>query len=263
MNKLITFKNENFADLIKEYKYEFSPGDIVAGTVINVEKEGILVDIGTLRLAYLPEPGFSIKPGSNRQKQAFFQANEIHEFIIIAKHKSSQQFILALKKLEKIRGWQRLRQLANEDLVINGYPLKLNSGGAIVYVEGIKGFIPNSHMPSFIQKEALISQIWPLKILEINKVQNQLILSYKNALIDKIQKKFKRGDTILGTIYRIKPYGLLIDIESVMGLLHISEISGLSDNSLYDLFQINQNIEVKLLYIDSQDGKVMLSTKGV
>lgn len=263
MDKPKILTENNFTELAKQYQYTFSPGDIVAGIIYNIEKKGILVDIGTFKLAYLPEQKILSKMPNNNKSLGPLQVNEIHEFLIVAENKVTQQVILSLKKLHQIRGWQRIKQLANEDLIINASPVKINNGGMIVYIEGIKGFIPNSHIPAYLQKYGLLHQTLPLKILEINKAEKQLILSYKNVLIRQLKKNFKIGDSLLGRIKTIKSYGLLIDIKGIIGLLHISEIKNLKDKNLNRIFKINQSIEVTCLHINSKDGKLMLSTKRI
>nr|WDA98810.1 ribosomal protein S1-like protein [Sciadococcus taiwanensis] len=263
MNRPIIFTDNNLTKLVKQYKYKFTPGDIVAGTIFNIEKKGTLVDIGTTKLAYMPEKKIFTRLGAKNKSLTSLQINEVHEFHIVAENRNIEQYILSIKKIQQIRGWQRIKQLANENLIIHAQPVKINKGGMIVYIEGIKGFIPNSHMPAYTKKNTLLSKVLPLKILEISQLEKKFILSCKNALICQLRKHLKKGNSLLGRIKKIKSYGLLIEVQGVIGLLHISEIKDFSSLSLTQRFQINQSIEVYFLHIDSKEGKLLLSTKKV
>lgn len=263
MNKPIVFTDNHLTKLINQYKYQFSSGDIVGGTIFSVEKEGVLVDIGTLKLAYLPKQEISIESRSGKEDLVLLRTDEIHEFIIVATYHFSQQFILSIRKLQSLRSWQRIIQMSEEDLIVYGKAIKNNSGGMVFDVEKVSGFVPNSHIPKFTKKQALLTKVLPLKILEVNRESSQLILSYKNALNNSAVKDFTTGNIVYGKIKSIRSYGLLIEVSGITGLLHTSEMKENEKTSFDYLYKIGEELKVKVLHVSTKEKKMMFSTKDI
>jgi small subunit ribosomal protein S1 len=102
--------------------------------------------------------------------------------------------------------------------------LTVNRGGVVVNVEGLPGFMPFSQMSKGYVVEELVDKEIPFKILEANEEQMRLILSNKKAVAEN-QSSYTIGSVVEGTVQSVKPYGAFIDIGTVVGLLHISQIS--------------------------------------
>ncbi len=146
---LKNFTHQDFASVLDKYKYKLSVGDITAGTIFSKEKQGFLVDIGEDVAAYLPKNEISL---SKYKRTAPF-VNNSREFFILAYNKKANQLILSVKRLEYIRGWERIKQIKREDATIKIHIDKINKGGLIVALEGIQGFIPNSHIANIQEKK--------------------------------------------------------------------------------------------------------------
>ena len=252
------FTHKDFASLLNRYKYKLNIGDITAGTIFSKEKKGFLVDIGEPIVAYLPIDEISIRKNYTNAPII----NNSREFFILAYNKISQQLIVSIKRLEYIRGWQRIKQIKNEDITISLMIEKINKGGLITYIEGIQGFIPNSHLTNFQIKSSLIHKRIKCKILFINEKNNTIIFSNKRANLKELLSKIYIGQIIQGTITKIQTYGIFINIYGFIALLHISEIGSdhLNNNKL---FYVGNTIEVRIIHIDTQQGRLSVSRRNI
>lgn len=255
-NRLFTHKD--FASLLNRYKYKLNIGDITAGTIFSQEKKGFLVDIGEPLVAYLPIDEISI----NKRITTTPIINNSREFFILAYNKTSQQLIVSIKRLEYIRGWQRIKQIKNEDITSNLYIEKINKGGLITNIEGIQGFIPNSHITNIKLKASLINQKIKCQILFINEKTNTIIFSNKRASLKELLSTIYIGQIIHGTITRIQKYGIFININGFIALLHISEIGKDNLNNI-KLFHIGNIIQVQIIHIDTQQGRLSVSRRNI
>lgn len=259
----ISFSNKNFANVLDQYNYNLNPGDIVAGTIFNQEKEGLLVDIGTTIAGYLPNSEISLKNIKTNNKKINTLINQTREFFILAKNHKSQQLLLSIKRLSYIRAWQRIKQLEQEDTIIKIPINNINKGGIVVYLEGLTGFIPNSHMVNQKNQILKINTNIECQILLVNEKKNQIILSNKRAILTRNYHQIKLGAIIDGKIIQIKEYGLLINIHGMHALLHISEISNEHINNIYSMFKIGQTIRAKIIHLDFQQGRISMSTRNI
>ncbi|TAG19396.1 MAG: S1 RNA-binding domain-containing protein [Oscillatoriales cyanobacterium] len=225
--KDIGFTHEDFAALLDKYDYHFSPGDVVAGTVFSIEPRGALIDIGAKTAAYIPIQEMSINRVESPEE--VLQSNETREFFILTDENEDGQLTLSIRRIEYMRAWERVRQLQAEDATVRSQVFATNRGGALVRIEGLRGFIPGSHISTRKPKEELVAEELPLKFLEVDE--------------------------------DIKPYGAFIDIGGVSGLLHISEISHDHIDTPHSVFNVNDEVKVMIIDLDAERGRISLSTK--
>ncbi|MBD1905485.1 S1 RNA-binding domain-containing protein [Funiculus sociatus GB2-A5] len=255
----IGFSHEDFAALLDKYDYHFNPGDIVAGTVFSLEPRGALIDIGAKTAAYIPIQEMSI----NRvdAPEEVLQSNETREFFILTDENEDGQLTLSIRRIEYMRAWERVRQLQTEDATVRSLVFATNRGGALVRIEGLRGFIPGSHISTRKPKEDLVGEELPLKFLEVDEDRNRLVLSHRRALVERKMNRLEVGEVVIGAVRGIKPYGAFIDIGGVSGLLHISEISHDHIDTPHSVFNVNDEVKVMIIDLDAERGRISLSTK--
>ena len=258
-NQDIGFTHEDFAALLDKYDYHFSPGDTVPGTVFSMEPRGALIDIGAKTAAYIPVQEMSINRVDNPDE--VLQPNETREFFILTDENEDGQLTLSIRRIEYMRAWERVRQLQTEDATVRSEVFATNRGGALVRIEGLRGFIPGSHISTRQPKEDLVAQELPLKFLEVDEERNRLVLSHRRALVERKMSGLKVGEVVVGSVRGIKPYGAFIDIGGVSGLLHISEISHDHIDTPHSVFNINDELKVMIIDLDAEKGRISLSTK--
>ena len=255
----VGFTFEGFAALRDTYHYDFRPGDIVVGRVLNLEPRGALVDIGAKTAAYLPIQEMSINQVDSPDE--VLQSHETREFFILTDENEDGQLTLSIRRIEYIRAWERVRQLQAEDATVRACIFATNRGGALVRIEGLRGFIPGSHISTRKSKEDLLGEELPLKFLEVDEVRNRLVLSHRRALVERKVSCLEVGEVVTGLVRGIKPYGVFIDIGGVSGLLHISEISHDHLDTPHSVFNVNDEVKVMIVDLDVERGRISLSSK--
>ncbi|MGK7921554.1 MAG: S1 RNA-binding domain-containing protein [Trichodesmium sp.] len=255
----VGFTHDDFAALLDKYDYHFSPGDIVAGTVFSLEPRGALIDIGAKTAAYIPIQEMSINRVETPEE--VLQSNETREFFILTDENEDGQLTLSIRRIEYMRAWERVRQLQTEDATVRSQVFATNRGGALVRIEGLRGFIPGSHISTRKPKEDLLNEELPLKFLEVDEERNRLVLSHRRALVERKMNRLEVGEVVIGAVRGIKPYGAFIDIGGVSGLLHISEISHDHIETPSSVLKVNDELKVMIIDLDSDRGRISLSTK--
>jgi len=257
----VGFTQEEFASLLGKYDYNFKPGDLVKGTVFALETKGAMIDIGAKTAAFMPMQEVSI----NRVEglSDVLRPSESREFFIMSEENEDGQLALSIRRIEYQRAWERVRQLQKEDATIYSEVFATNRGGALVRVEGLRGFIPGSHISARKIKEDLEGEYLPLKFLEVDEERNRLVLSHRRALVEKKMNRLEVGEVVIGSVKGIKPYGAFIDIGGVSGLLHISEISHEHIETPHNVLNVNDQMKVMIIDLDSERGRISLSTKAL
>lgn len=249
------FSNDYYAHILDKFKYYFKPGDVIAGTILTQEKTGYLVNIGGQCAAYLPNK--EINPYNNGEHSLSKQTT--CEFFILIKNNNSSQYIVSLKRIRYIKAWQRIKQLYHENIIMYTHITGTNKGGFLVKIENIQGFIPKSHIGCIKYNKQLHNFYIACKFLLVNEYKNQLILSNKCALLEKTIKILKVGNIIEAPIVEIKSYGVFVNVHNLPALLHTSEINNKKINNLNKLFAIGETIQVKIIHINTKQGKILVS----
>ena len=249
------FTHKNFAKVLNQYQYQFNTGDVVAGTIFSQEENGYLVDIGDSNAAYLPNEEIAVLVNTSNHISHY----QTQEFFILASNPDSKQLILSLRRLKYIRSWDRIKQLKQEDIVLEVEVKSLNKGGIIVEVESIRGFVPNSHLAYMINKEKLIGNKLSCKLLIANEHLNQLVLSNRCAVLENMLDSIQIGLEINAPITEIKPYGVFFNVNNIPALLHISEIPEKYLSNITDNFRINQEKIIKIIHIDIKQGRLSVA----
>ena len=249
------FTHKNFAKVLNQYQYKFNTGDVVVGTVFSQEENGYLVDIGDSNAAYLPNEEISVLVNTSNQMSNY----QTQEFFILASNPDSKQLILSLRRLKYIRSWDRIKQLKQEDIMLEVEVKNSNKGGIIVEVESIRGFVPNSHLAYMIDKEKLVGNKLSCKLLIANEHLNQLVLSNRCAVLENMLDNIQIGLEINAPITEIKPYGVFFNVNNIPALLHISEIPEKYLSNIADNFPINQEKIIKIIHVDIKQGRLSVA----
>ena len=249
---------KDFKFMLDKYSYNLHPGDIVAGRILYEETKGFVVNIGDIIAGYLPVEEIPLKFQYSINRYLFI--NITREFFILTYNKTKKQLILSIKRLDYMQSWKRIKQLQKEKIVFNLPITAINKGGIVTYLENIQSFIPNSHISPNNYNYRNQKQI-KCKLLIIDEKNNQIILSNKSAILDSSVHKFRIGEIVYGKIIQIKQYGLFLELNKIMALLHISEIGSHYIANLYKNFSIKQIIKVKIIHVDFKQGRLSLSKK--
>ena len=254
-----SFSMDDFAKALEKYDYEFSKGQIIKGTVVQHESEGAYVDIGGKSPAFLPIREAALEAIDNLREVA--PLGEELEFLIIREQNSEGQVTLSLRQLQIQAAWDKIAELADSGKSTQIRVTGVNKGGVTGEVEGLRGFIPRSHLQQRDNLESLMGQLLTVTFLEVNSEQRKLVLSQRDAMRAAALTKIEEGALTTGTIVNMKPYGVFVDLDGVTGLLHIKEVSGTHIDSLNTIFKVGQEIKVVIAQVDEYSNRLSLSTK--
>ncbi|MDD3012700.1 MAG: S1 RNA-binding domain-containing protein [Candidatus Gastranaerophilales bacterium] len=256
-----------FEKLLSEsFDYNFKVADVVNGTVVRIEKNGVLVDIGSKAEAIVPLRELSNVPFDGAE--SIIAVGEKKEFYILKEEDEDGQITLSLKRVSHARNWLKLDDLRQKNETITAKVFSLVKGGVVVEVFGLRGFVPASQLRTGTPHEGLIGQEIPVKILETDPKRNKLILSQRQALAEERERvvvevisKLDVDQIVEGEVVRIADFGAFIDINGVDGLLPISEISWQRVKHPSSVLTLGQKLEVKILKIDNELNRISLSLK--
>ena len=254
-----TFSMEDFANALDKYDYEFSRGQKVRGTVSQITSDGAYIDIGGKSPGFIPTREAALGIVDNIED--ILPLGEEREFVIIREQNSDGQVTLSIRQLAIDKAWETVTEIADSDKSTQMRVTGVNKGGVTGEVEGLRGFIPRSHLQQRDNLETLIGQLLTANFLEVNREQNKLVLSQRYAMRAVAMTQIAEGELMTGKIVNQKPYGVFVDLNGATGLLHIREISNARVESLESLFQVGQEIKVVIKQIDEYQNRMSLSTK--
>nr|YP_009313183.1 Ribosomal protein S1 [Dermonema virens]SCW21437.1 Ribosomal protein S1 [Dermonema virens] len=255
----MSFKQKKFSQVLNKYQYNFHTGDIIAGEIFSREQKGYLVDIGNQTAGYLPLEEVSLPEAESTVLKAY----EIREFFILAYNVESRQLVLSVKRLTYIRAWERLKQLKQENISINAYVQGVNKGGLLVEIEGIQGFIPNSHLCYTPSKNSLVKTNILCKFLVANEQNNKLILSNRCAIVEKIMdnNNIKVGSIVKAKVIKTTSFGIFFDVYTIPALLHKSEIQTQHLEGNNNVVTTGTTCPVTIIHLDPGQGRISVSIK--
>lgn len=252
---------DDFAQALEQeqYDYHFNKGDIVKGKVFQYDSSGVYVDIGGKSPGFVPLSEASWQNVSNIADVLPLQ--EEFEFLIIKEQDSEGQVKLSRRQLFIEQAWDNLVEIQEKGKVVEMLVTGVNRGGVIGQIDGLKAFIPRSHLIEKDDFEKLIDQSLKANVLQIDRPQNKIVLTQRNIARSSAMQNLQEGELVQGKIVKIQPYGLFVDFGGVAGLLHIKQISEGQISSLSNIFKIGEEIKVVVLEIDEIKNRISLTTK--
>jgi ribosomal protein S1 len=246
-------------------KYE--QGDIVKGTIVRIERDGALVDVGSKSEGFVPGKEISNSPAEALSDVV--KVGDRREFYILREENENGQLTLSLKRVAQARGWVLLDDHKKKDETIKARISAVVKGGVVVDIYGLRGFVPASQLRvRGTTPEELIGLEIPMKILETDIKRNKLILSQRMAIQEekaaqreKILNTMQPGQVVSGEIVRIADFGAFVDLGGLDGLLPISEISWERVSHPSDLLKVGDTVTTKVLKVDQEKGHISLSLK--
>ena len=250
---------DDFAKGLEEHDYQFEKGQVVRGKVVEREAGGVYVDIGAKSPGFVPLEEVSFQKTDSVWE--LLPLEEEIEFLIIREQNEDGQVTLSRRQLEIKYIWEDLAQMAAESRSVQIKVTGTNKGGIVGEVEGLRGFIPRSHLVESNNLDSLIGETLTANFLEVDRERNKLVLSQRQAVRAAAMENLAVGILVEGKVANIKPYGVFVDLGRITGLLHIRQVSGKRVDSLEAIFQVGQQIKVVVTEIDEYENRISLSTK--
>lgn len=257
----LSFNYDDFASAVAETSYSFERHSIVKGQCIEYEVKGVIVDIGAKASAFLPEAEAALIQPPGSIVNDLVPLNEELDFQIISDEDENGQLLVSIRRIQYRSAWETILQMQADDAILEAEVVSVNRGGAICLVEGLRAFLPGSHLAGKMATEELIGETLPLKFLEVNQENNKLVVSNRKAVVETQMADLSRGDLVEGVVQALKPYGAFIEVGGMSGLLHISQISYDRIEDLEQVLQPGMNVKCMIIDHDKVNGRIALSTK--
>ena len=257
-------------ELIPDYDATFptiNEGEVVHGTVVRVDKDEVLVDIGYKSEGVIPVSELSIRRSVNPADEV--SVGEEIDALVMTKEDAEGRLILSKKRARFELAWKAIEVAAESGEAVIGRVIEVVKGGLILDL-GVRGFLPASlvdirrvqDLDEFTGKELRC------KVIELNRSRNNVVLSRRAVLEDErkemrqsILDRLNPGDIVDGQISNIVDFGAFVDLDGMDGLIHISELSWSHVNHPSEVLEIGQDVKVKVLDIDRERQRISLGLK--
>jgi small subunit ribosomal protein S1 len=257
-------EGKNFMELYEESLRSIQEGGLVRGTIVHVDKEFVLVDIGYKSEGQIPIGEF-IDAGGN----VTARVGDPVDVLLERREDDEGIIILSKEKAAKIRIWDEIREIYEKGGTIRGKIIARVKGGMSVDI-GLPAFLPGSqiNLKPIKDFDSHIGSIQEFKILKYNKRRSNIVLSRRAileaeraAMRDKTLQHLQVGAVMEGTVKNITEYGLFIDLGGIDGLLHITDMSWGRVGHPSELYRVGDKISIKVLNFDANSGRVSLGLK--
>jgi len=257
----LSFSYDDFQSAVTNTEYSFERDAIVKGCAIEYQPKGAFVDIGAKASAYLPEAEAALIQPSGCVIDDLVALNEEFDCQIISEEDENGQLLVSIRRIQYRGAWETILSMQANDSILDAEVVSVNRGGAICLVEGLRAFLPGSHLAGKMATDDLIGQVLPLKFLEVNQENNKLVVSNRKAVVETQMANLSRGDLVEGSVQALKPYGAFIEVGGMSGLLHISQISYDRIEDLEKVLQPGMPVKCMIIDHDKVNGRIALSTK--
>ncbi|MGI8886507.1 MAG: 30S ribosomal protein S1 [Gaiellaceae bacterium] len=257
-------------ELVPDYESSFpeiNEGEVVHGTVVRVDKDEVLVDIGYKSEGVIPVAELTIRRSVNPADEVAL--GEEIDALVLTKEDAEGRLILSKKRARFELAWKKIEAAAESGEAVIGRVIEVVKGGLILDL-GVRGFLPASlvDIRRVQDLDEFMARELRCKVIELNRSRNNVVLSRRAVLEDErkemrqaILDRLSPGDVIEGQISNIVDFGAFVDLDGMDGLIHISELSWSHVNHPSEVLDIGQTVEVKVLDIDRDRQRISLGLK--
>ena len=266
----VNVEEMNFEQMLEASLVTLHTGDVVKGTVLQVVGEEVSVNLGFKSDGVIPRGEFS-RDTEVVPSQVVKPGDEIEVFVVRV-NDGDGNVLLSRKRIEEQKGMEDVEKAFNEKTVVTGAVTDVVKGGLIAIVNGVRVFIPSSQVSNrFIEDLSVFKgQELEFNIIEMDRVKRRIIGGRKALVEQEIAAKkaalfetIEVGAKIAGTVSRLTDFGAFVDLGGVDGLIHISEMSWGRISNPREVLKEGQAVEVFVLDVDKEKGKISLSLKDV
>ena len=244
-------------------------GDILTGTVISVDENGVILDLKYYAEGVIPAADYSREPGFNLKESV--QIGDEVSATVVKTDDGHGNILLSKVEANDVLSWQKLAALKESKEVLDVVVKGAVKGGVVAYVEDVRGFIPASKLSlSYVEDtNDYLNKHIQVQVFDVDKEKNRLILSAREVLRQKEEEERKNrisnlqiGLVTEGTVETLQPYGAFVNLgNGLSGLVHISQISQKRIAKPSEVLSVGDKVKVKITAI--KDGKISLSMKAL
>ena len=263
---------ESMKDYERELEASFrkiSEGDLISGTVIDVNEEEVTLDLKYYAQGIIKAEDMSNDPAFSLLNDV--KAGDVIEATVIRMDDGQGNILLSKKEANEVLSWDALEQMKEEKTDVTVKVSEAVNGGAVAYVEGIRGFIPASQLDlNYVEDpSAYVGKTLKVRVITVDQEKEKLVLSAKEILKEQQKEEHDHkvamivpGTILEGTVESLQTYGAFIDLkDGLSGLVHISQICQKRIKKPSEVLKVGDKVKVKVL--NTNDGKISLSIKAV
>lgn len=264
-------------DLLEQEEFglkSFSRGEAVEGTIVAISDSEMLVDIGGKSEAIVPQRDLE---ALDPEFRSGLQVGDKVMAVVVRPQTAEGHVVISLARAELEKDWREAEHLHKTQEVFDGLVSGCNKGGLIVRMGKLRGFVPASQLANEHQRKGEDSeQAWadltgktlPLKVIEIDRRRNRLILSERAALREvregqkeRLLDSLREGEVRKGVVTSVCDFGAFVDLGGADGLIHISELAWGRIAHPSEVVKVGQEVEVYVLAVDHERKRIGLSLK--
>ncbi|MHA6803284.1 30S ribosomal protein S1 [Salinifilum ghardaiensis] len=259
---------EDFLAAVDQTIKYFNDGDIVEGTIVKVDRDEVLLDIGYKTEGVIPSRELSIKHDVDPAEVV--AVGDFIEALVLQKEDKEGRLILSKKRAQYERAWGTIEDLKEKDEPVRGTVIEVVKGGLILDI-GLRGFLPASlvEMRRVRDLQPYVGRELEAKIIELDKNRNNVVLS-RRAWLEQTQSEVRseflnqlqKGQVRKGVVSSIVNFGAFVDLGGVDGLVHVSELSWKHIDHPSEVVEVGQEVTVEVLDVDMDRERVSLSLKA-
>ena len=263
---------ETMKDYEKELEASFRKireGDVISGTVIDVNEEEVTLDLKYYTQGIIKAEDMSNDPTFSLLNDV--KEGDVIEATVVRMDDGQGNILLSKKEANEVLSWDVLEQMKEEKTDVTVKVSEAVNGGAVAYVEGIRGFIPASQLDlNYVEApSAYVGKTLKVRVITVDQEKEKLVLSAKEILKEQQKEEHDHkvamivpGTILEGTVESLQTYGAFIDLkDGLSGLVHISQICQKRIKKPSEVLKVGDKVKVKVL--NTNDGKISLSIKAV
>jgi len=243
-------------------------GQLVEGTVVRIDRDEVLVDIGYKSEGVIPQKELSIR--NNADPSDVVALGEQVEALVLVREDAEGRLVLSKKRAQYERAWHRIEEIKEAEGMVSGTVIEVVKGGLIVDI-GLRGFLPASlvDLRRVRDLQPFVGTSIDAKIIELDKNRNNVVLS-RRAWLEETQREqreeflvdLKPGEVRTGTVSSVVNFGAFVDLGGMDGLIHVSELSWKHVDHPGSVVTVGDEIEVQVLDVDMSRERISLSLKA-
>jgi small subunit ribosomal protein S1 len=258
----------SFDDAVDQTMVAFDEGDIVKGTIVKVDNDEVLLDIGYKSEGVIPVRELSIRHDVDAHE--IVSVGDEVEALVLQKEDKEGRLVLSKKRAQYERAWGDIERIKESGGVVEGPVIEVVKGGLILDI-GLRGFLPASlvELRRVRDLQPYIGKVIEAKIIELDKNRNNVVLS-RRAWLEETQKEqrgeflvnLKPGEIRKGVVSSVVNFGAFVDLGGMDGLIHVSELSWKHVDHPSSVVQVGDEVTVQVLDVDLDKERISLSLKA-
>ncbi len=266
---------ESFKDMLEDFNYQIPErGSVMQGTILRIDEDAIIVDVGLKRDAVVPQRDLS---SLDRESLKSLNVGDKVTVYITNTPEGDQDLLVSLARGIEQGNWDEAEQYMQNGTILELEVVDENKGGVLVRFNNLRGFVPASQVPDLRRlndrqrlyrlKQNMIGSTLPVKVIEVDRHRNRLVFSAAAAMEE--QRRKRMSELQAGQVFRqarvvsVVNFGIFVDLDGVDGMVHLSQLDWKTVSNPASMFKPGDKIDVQILEVNLERERISLSRKAL